>query len=137
MDSTVLTLVKADMLRLKIVCLAALGFVLLFVLPSLGSPSIGDPNTYATSDSSNETIIDEPQPGTIMVTKRVINEGGGWTFALDYVRRGEGIYDPTELEYEYVPDTGELKRAPPLKIQAYLNSRIDHGSVRSLPPHLI
>ena len=63
------------MLHLKIVCLAALGFVLLFVLPSLGSPSIGDPNTYATSDSSNETIIDEPQPGTIMVTKRVINEG--------------------------------------------------------------
>ncbi len=31
------------MLRLKIVCLAALGFVLLFVLPSIGSPSIGEP----------------------------------------------------------------------------------------------
>ncbi len=46
-----------------------------FVLPSIGSPSIGEPNAYATSDSSNETIIDEPQPGTIMVTKRVINEG--------------------------------------------------------------
>ena len=72
------------MLHLKIVCLAALGFVLLFVLPSLGSRSIGDPNTYATSDSSNETIIDEPQPGTIMVTKRVINEGGGSARPSDF-----------------------------------------------------
>jgi YVTN family beta-propeller protein len=72
------------MLCLKIVCLAALGFVLLFVLPSLGSPSIGDPNAYATSNSSNETIIDEPQPGTIMVTKRVINEGGGSARPSDF-----------------------------------------------------
>ena len=76
-----------------------LSIVLLFVLPLLVLSSIGDSTSYATSDSSNETINDEPQPGTILVTKQVINEGGGSARPSDFTITVDGN-NPTPASFD-------------------------------------
>ena len=88
-----------DLLYPKIVWLFALGLVLLIALPLLILPSIGDPNSYASSNSSNGTINDEPQPGTITVTKRVINEGGGSARPSDFTITVDGN-SPTPSSFD-------------------------------------
>ena len=90
---------KADTLCPKTACLLVSSFVLLFVLPLLVLPSIGDSTSYATSDSSNETINDEPQPGTILVTKQVINEGGGSARPSDFTITVDGN-NPTPASFD-------------------------------------
>ena len=90
---------KADTLCPKTACLLLSSFVLLFVFPLLVLPSIGDSTSYATSDSSNETINDEPQPGTILVTKQVINEGGGSARPSDFTITVDGN-NPTPASFD-------------------------------------
>ena len=90
---------KADTLCPKTACLLLSSFVLLFVFPLLVLPSIGDSTSYATSDSSNETINDEPQPGTILVTKQVNNEGGGSARPSDFTITVDGN-NPTPASFD-------------------------------------
>ena len=90
---------KVDTLCTQTACLLVLSFILLFVLPLLILPSIGDSTSYATSDSSNETSNDEPQPGTILVTKQVINEGGGSARPSDFTITVDGN-NPTPASFD-------------------------------------
>ncbi|MGH9976738.1 MAG: hypothetical protein ACRD8Z_13030, partial [Nitrososphaeraceae archaeon] len=62
-------------------------------------PSIGDPNTYATPSSSNGTTNGEPQPGTLTVTKRVINDGGGTARPSDFTITVDGS-NPTPSSFD-------------------------------------
>jgi YVTN family beta-propeller protein len=57
-------------------------------------------STFApTPDSSNETTNNEPQPGTIIVTKRVINEGGGSAKPSDFTITVDGN-NPTPSSFD-------------------------------------
>ena len=60
---------------------------------------IGNVNSYATSNSSNETINDEPQLGTVIVTKHVINEGGGSARPSDFTITVDGN-NPTPASFD-------------------------------------
>ena len=93
------TLVKDKLLRPKIVWLFALSFVLVIALALLVLPSIGERNSYATSASSNGTTNGEPQPGTITITKRVINEGGGTARPSDFTITVDGN-NPTPPSFD-------------------------------------
>ena len=80
-------------------CLPPLSIILLIALPLLVLSNIGDSDSYATSNSSNETINDEPQPGTIVVTKQVINEGGGSARPSDFTITVDGN-NPTPASFD-------------------------------------
>ncbi len=87
------------LLRPKIIWLFALSFVLIIALALLVLPSIGERNSYATSASSNGTTNGEPQPGTITVTKRVVNEGGGTARPSDFAITVDGN-NPTPSSFD-------------------------------------
>ncbi len=87
------------LLRPKIVWLFALSFVLVIALALLVLTSIGERNSYATSASSNGTTNGEPQPGTITVTKRVVNEGGGTARPSDFTIAVDGN-NPTPPSFD-------------------------------------
>lgn len=89
---------KADRLCPNTACLLVLSFVLLSLL-LLVLPSIGDSTSYATSNSSNETISDESQHGTILVTKQVINGGGGSARPSDFTITVDGN-NPTPASFD-------------------------------------
>ena len=96
-----LALLKKDKFAPRDGCLPPLSIILLIALPLLVLSNIGDSDSYATSNSSNETINDEPQPGTIVVTKQVINEGGGSARPSDFTITVDGN-NPTPASFDGV-----------------------------------
>ena len=94
-----LALLKKDKFVPRAACLPPLSIILLIALPLFVLSNIGDSDSYATSNSSNETINNEPQPGTIVVTKQVINEGGGSARPSDFTITVDGN-NPTPASFD-------------------------------------